>query len=129
MPVLSDIAHLYGGDIGTTPTGDIALVSNGDRTTQRVIRRLITAATTAVQSDYPWQPQYGAGLGQKVGLAGTDPRTIQALVKSQLMREASVATTPAPVITVTEVAVGTFAIDCSYTDQSGIAQNFAFDLS
>jgi hypothetical protein len=129
MAIASDVAHLYGGDIGVTPTGDIAMVSGSDRTTQRVIRKLITAATTLTQSDYPWQPLYGAGLGQKVGLAGTDPRTIQALVKSQLLQEQSVVSVPTPTVTVTQVADGIFEIDCSYTDQSGLVQSFSFDLN
>lgn len=127
MPILSDISHVWGEDVDVSATGDLALVSGADRTTQRVIRRLITVATTLAQSEYPWQPAYGAGMGERVGLA-VNVRELQAIVIGQLNREPSVALTPAPTVRVTEVAIGEFAVDCSYTDQSGIVRSFNFDL-
>ncbi len=128
MPIAADIAHEWGGDLGVSPTGDLALVTGSDRTTQRVLRRLLTTATTAMQSDYPWLPTYGAGMGGRIGLPGVDPREMQAMVQGQLNRETSVARSPAPVVTVTQPSIGTFEIDCRYTDQSGLVQGFAFDL-
>jgi hypothetical protein len=131
MPIVSDIGHIWGGDIGVTSTGDIAVVSGADRTTQRVLRRLMTAATTAIQSDYPWLPTYGIGMGERVGRVGVDTRELQAIVLGQLSQEQSVATSPAPTVSVTETRNGSgeYEVDCAYTDQSGLVQSFSFDLS
>jgi hypothetical protein len=123
MAALFDISHLYGEDLGTTPSGDIAVVSNHDRTVQRVIRRLLT-------SGYVWEQGYGAGLLKMIGEEETDPGRVQAIVLSQLLIEPTVARTPLPTVTVTEAqGTGVTTITIVYTDLSGTPQSFAFDLA
>ena len=124
---LSDVDHLFGGDIGTTPTGDINLVSGAARALERIIRRLLTPPTTLASSAYPWHPTYGVGLGQKIGNP-TDARSIQAIVLSQVLAEPSVARQPLPQVSVTMLATGVTTIDIAYTDTSGTPQGFSFNL-
>jgi len=129
MAILNDLSHIFGNDLDVTPSGDIALASNATRTTQRVIRRLLTPQTTQDRTGYPWQPEYGAGLPQHIGEAGVEMGVIQSTVLSQLLLEDSVARTPIPAVTVTEAdAGGKFAVDTTYTDLTGTPQSFGFDL-
>ncbi len=66
---MKDIYHYIGGDLSTSPTGDLRPVENTERGKQRVLRRLITNP-----GDYIYHPTYGAGLGQKVGEVGQHQR-------------------------------------------------------
>ena len=127
MADLSDVDHYYGGDIGTSPSGDIALVTKRQRTIQRIIRRVMTQKANSQGAPYPWETDYGLGLGARIGEA-LDARGIAADFRSQMLLEATVAKTPAPVITVTEIPTGA-TIDVSYTDISGVPQNFSFNLT
>src|SRR5471030_1353074 len=130
MSDLSDIDHYFGEDIAVTPSGDIAMSSNHDRTVQRVIRRLLTAPTSAAGSGYAWQPEYGAGLPQKVGQENIDAGSVRAKVLSQLLIEPTVARIPIPTVSVTVGTAGrTITIDVSYADLSGSPQSFGFDLA
>ncbi len=129
MPDICDINHLFGEDLGVTATGDIAVVSNHNRTVQRVIRRLLTAPTSQSGSGYPWQPEYGAGLPQKIG-ESIDPGQVQAVVLSQLLIEPTVARTPLPTVTVSVTqGTGVVVLNVLYTDLSGTPQSFGFDLA
>lgn len=127
MADLADLAHAYGEDLGVTPSGDIALAVKSDRTIQRIIRRLMTVPTDANGSAYPWEPDYGVGLGARIGET-LDIRGITSDVRSQMLLEPTVAKSPAPVITVTEIDTGA-TITVSYTDISGVPQSFSFDLT
>ena len=127
--ILADIYHMIGQDIGVTPTGDINTVTGNDRTTQRILRRLFTAATTADHSPYPFEPDYGIGLGERVGDVTPDLRAIHGLVRSQMLQEASVARQPAPVIDVQEILTGGVVISIAYVDLSGSHQQFSFNFS
>lgn len=127
--ILADISHLWGNDIGVTATGDIATVTTHDRTVQRVLRRLFTAATTEDHSPYPFEVDYGIGLGERVGDVTPDLRAIHGLVRSQMLQEASVARQPAPVIDVQEIATGGVVISISYVDLSGSNQQFSFNFT
>lgn len=126
MADLADCDHFYGGDLGVTASGDIALVTKSQRTIQRIIRRLLTSPTDAQGSAYPWQPKYGVGLGAKIG-EPLNIRDLQGKVRSQMMLEPSVQKVPAPVVTVTPIDLGA-AITVSYTDLSGVPKSFNFDL-
>lgn len=126
MADLADIDHFYGEDIGVTPSGDIAIVTKDQRTTQRIIRRLLTPPTGKTSS-YPWLPTFGVGLGEKIGEA-LDPRAIEAKVRSQMLAEPSVAKSPAPKISVTPIPPGA-TIDVTYSDTSGQPKTFGFDLA
>lgn len=83
-------------------------------------------------SAYPFETAYGCGLPQRVGSvenSSGNAMAIQAEVFSQLLQEASVASSPAPTVSVEPIPGGGETIGISYTDQSGSNQNFTFDLS
>ena len=129
MSDLCDIDHLFGNDIGVTASGDIAVVSNHDRTVQRVIRRVLTAQNKTSGSAYPWQPEYGAGLPEQVGNENVDTGVIQSTVLSQLLIEPTVSRTPIPKVTASSSSAGSvITINVNYTDLSGTPQSFGFDL-
>lgn len=127
MADLADADHFYGNDLAVSPSGDIALVTKSNRTTQRIIRRVMTVPTNAKGSAYPWQPKYGVGLGARVGEA-FDTRGIQRDFSTQMRLEASVQRVPSPVVTVDELPNGA-DITVQYTDMSGQPKTFNFDLS
>ena len=68
--------------------GDLLLVDGDVEVRQRLERRLFTAV-----QGYVWHPEYGAGLPQKIGSVYS-PAQIQAIVLSQLQKEASLAAYP-----------------------------------
>ena len=109
MPVLNDLSHWYGGDIGTSPTGDLAPVSAVVRSQQRVLRRLFTPPDA-----YLSHPDYGAGLGSFVGSLA-DIAAITAVITKQALLEPSVASTPAPQVTVTMLQPGILQVALQYT--------------
>jgi hypothetical protein len=86
------------------------LASGGTLTQQRVIRRLLTNP-----GDYLWGLTYGAGLGQMVGQpVNTD--AIEAIVRSQIFQESSVAAVPAPQVTTVLLAPNEPQVTVSYAD-------------
>ncbi len=92
--MLADIGHNMGQDLQASPTGDIATVTQNDKSQQRLLRRLLTNL-----GDYIWNLDYGAGLPAFIGQP-TSPADIEAVIRAQIALEPSVATVPAPVITV-----------------------------
>ena len=110
-----DIGHRWGADLDVSPTGDLGIVEGAPAATQRILRRLLTNL-----GDYIWNPTYGAGLTQFVGIP-TQSRQIAAIVRSQMLQEAGVARLPTPEITVANpegLGVGTFELSIRYTDAS-----------
>ena len=105
--MINDINHFWGGDLSTGPTGDLATAAGTTRGQQRVLRRLLTNP-----GDYIFHPTYGAGLPGFVGQP-IDPAKIVAVIRSQLMLEASVARLPAPVISVKQLPTDPTAITVS----------------
>lgn len=126
MADLADADHFHGNDLGGTASGDLAVVTKNRRTTQRIIRRVMTPPTDVRGSAYPWQPKYGVGLGARVGEA-IDAQGIRRDFRSQMMREASVQRVPSPVVTVDETNNGA-AITVQYTDLTGQPRTFNFDI-
>ena len=124
---MADIAHQWGSDLTTGSTGDLATVSGDNLAQQRVLRRLLTKS-----GDYIWQLDYGAGLARFIGQPGNAPQ-IQAIVRSQIFKEASVARTPEPVIDVSfgpSGATGTVYVHIRYVDSlSGQTQLLSFSVS
>lgn len=100
MSQLLDIGHVFGGDLETSNAGDLATVSAVTRSTQRVLRRLLTPPGT-----YIFHPEYGAGLPKYVGDV-VDVAEVTALIIGQMLLEASVIRTPPPEVTVTETTDG-----------------------
>lgn len=120
----SEIYHQWGSDLMFGPTGDLA-VSNGTvQTQQRVLRRLLTDP-----GEYIWQLDYGAGLAQFVG-GPVSPLQIQAVIRSQIFKEAAVSADPEPEIDVLPVIGGSsVAVTISYADaDTGESQVLTFSV-
>lgn len=124
---MSDIAHQWGSDLSIGPTGDLATVGGPLLGQQRILRRLLTNP-----GDYIWQLDYGAGLARFIGQPATVLQ-IQAAVRSQIFKEAAVAQSPEPVITVDAApagANGTVYVYIQYVDApSGQTQTLSFSVS
>lgn len=120
---MNDLHHFIGGDIAVSATGDLQPVSETRRGQQRVLRRLLTNP-----GEYIWHPEYGAGLAQWVGKTIDMPK-IRALIRGQILREASVAKSPEPEITVNEIPNG---VTCTirYADAAnGEPQTLSFNVN
>lgn len=113
MTSLSDLHHEWQGDLELASRGDLRLSTSSARSRQHVLRRLLTSP-----GDHIWDLGYGGGLGSLVGKP-IDLRSIEALIRLQLRREASVAIEPPPQVTVppvTESQYGTTMINIKYTE-------------
>lgn len=106
-----DLAHEWAGDLGVSPSGDLATVASDDAVGQRVYRRLLTNP-----GDYIWNLQYGGGLSLFIG-APANPGDIEAVVREQLSNEASVAQSPMPQVEtrLTDAANGYVVTTVTYT--------------
>ena len=100
----------WGGALKLNASGDIALVSGSTYAQQRIIRRLFTgpavlnAAGQVTQiGDYPFHPNYGAGLGREVDTPNTNQamKVRQQKVKKALSQEPIVDQSVPPQITFT----------------------------
>ncbi|CAJ0705805.1 phage tail protein [Ralstonia holmesii] len=111
---LNDVNHWVGGDISTSPTGDIGMVNGDTRTQERIVRRLVTNP-----GDYIFHPDYGAGLPQKIGQA-LDVGALRGLIRSQVKMEEGVAQTPEPQVDVAAITNGV-SVHIRYT--SAITRN------
>jgi hypothetical protein len=124
---MSDLADLYqywGNDLVLGPTGDIAPAFRSDRTSQRILRRLLT---NPGGGDYPWQPGYGAGLLTKIG-QNLDLGHMRALIVGQIALEPTVARNPPPQVTMTPFRGGV-SISVLYYDQTGSGIPLSFNLA
>lgn len=120
---MADLSHQFGSDLVLGPTGDLAVVDATTLTQQRVLRRLLTN-----QADYIWQLTYGAGLAQFVGQPAAVAR-IGGAIRAQMLREATVARTPEPMVDVQAGATGDVYVSVRYADAaSGATQVLSFQL-
>jgi phage baseplate assembly protein W len=120
---MPDLAQFYGNDLAVGPGGDLATVDTTQLGQQRVLRRLLTNP-----GDYLWNPSYGAGLAQFVGLPVNAAR-IASVIRSQIFQEPAVAPSPAPLIAVAAGASGTVAVQISYADSTtGETQVLSFSV-
>jgi hypothetical protein len=124
MSDLADLFQYWGNDLQLGPTGDIAPAFRSDRTSQRIIRRLLT---NPGGGDYPWEPGYGAGLPAKIG-QNLDLGHLTALIVGQIALEPSVARNPAPQVTLTPFTGGV-SITVLYYDLAGTGTPLSFNLS
>lgn len=106
---MSDLNHYIGGDLGISPTGDLAIASDSLEGQQRVLRRLITNP-----GGYIWHMGYGAGLPGEIGKT-IDVRRVQGIVRSNIFNEDIVARLPDPLIGVTPITGGA-SLRIQYTD-------------
>jgi phage baseplate assembly protein W len=121
---MADVAHQWGSDWVSGPTGDIALVADAVLGQQRVLRRLLTNP-----GDYIWQLDYGAGLARFIGQPA-NALQITAIIRSQIFKESAVARDPEPVISVqVDPAGGTVYVDVRYADTTtGETQVLSFTV-
>jgi hypothetical protein len=123
--VMQDLYHYIGGDLGTSPAGDLRPVSGLEMGKQRVLRRLMTNP-----GDYIYHPTYGAGLGSKVGQS-LNVGEWTALIKGQMLLESCVSQDPKypPKVTLTPLTNGVSAY-ITYTDApSGVPVTLSFDVT
>ena len=122
-----DLFHQWGTDLSIGPTGDRAVIDGSTLGQQRVLRRLMTNP-----GDYVWQLGYGAGLAQFVGQPA-NPSQIQAVIRSQIFKEAAVSRTPEPDISVQfdpTGGTGTIYLQIRYVDApSGQTQVLSFSVN
>lgn len=104
---LTEVAHLWGGDLQLSATGDVARVSDAERSKQRVLRRLLTNP-----GSYLSHVNYGGGVPASVG-AILDIGKTKTLIRGQMLLEASVAQSPPPSVDVFQIADGV-QVDISY---------------
>jgi hypothetical protein len=120
---MKDLYHYVGGDLAASITGDLQAVDGATKGQQRVLRRLLTNP-----GEYAFHPEYGAGLGQKVG-AVADLAGITALIRGQVLLEDAVAKVPPPEIAVTTIPNG-IAVNIKYTDAvTKSTQVLSFDVN
>lgn len=105
---MSDLYHVYGGDLSLSEDGTLAVASGQDVSAQRVLRRLATNV-----KDYIFALEYGAGLPGRIGTTET-PADLQAIILQQMTLEPSVASTPTPVVQVTDMGGGLRKISVTY---------------
>lgn len=118
-----DIYHWWSSDLNISLTGDLALVDGLDRGRQRILRRLLTNL-----KDYYFHPDYGAGVGARVGEL-RDIIAIKAAINTQIMKEACVGRSPLPVITVRPIDNGV-NVSIIYQDiETGVQSPLQFDLT
>jgi hypothetical protein len=107
---MPDIAHTMGSDLLVDATGDIQTSDGLELGQERVLRRLFTAPFA-----YVWSPDYGAGLARFLGNPMASAR-IAAVTRAQMFQEASVARSPAPIISVQARPDGTVLETIQYVD-------------
>lgn len=108
-----DIQQFFGNDITFAATGDVTTSDGSGLTKEMVIRRLLTNPGT-----YIWEPNYGAGIGQYVGinLSTINFNEIKSTIISQILLEETVAKNPAPQISFTAFPNNILQCDILYYD-------------
>lgn len=107
---MADVSHIYGQDLQVSASGDLLLAAGDTETQQRILRRLFTNL-----GDYIFQLNYGGGLPAQVGQP-QNALGIEGIIQQQLALEATVATTPVPVVTVVTQPNGTTTATVQYAD-------------
>lgn len=120
---MHDLYHFTGGDLDTSSTGDVRTASASDRVKQRILRRLLTNP-----GDYLFHPQYGAGLGKKIGEA-VRPGEWKALISGQMLLEEAVASHPPPLVRLKHIEGG-ISVSVSFTEaMTGAPETLIFDVT
>lgn len=118
-----DLFHYVGTDLSVSPSGDLLPVTGTERRKQKILRRLITNPGELV-----FHPEYGAGLGQKVG-ESVNINEWKALILGQMKLEDCVARSPEPTVTLNLIDNGV-DVYVKYTDAvSGTAEFLNFDIT
>lgn len=107
---MPDLKLTWAGDLSISPTGDLAMIDDPVLGTERVLRRLMTNA-----GDYIWNPEYGAGLAQFIGLP-VDEASLETTIRSQMRLEAAVSKTLEPIIAISPGIAGSLYLQIRYED-------------
>lgn len=107
---MADLYHIFGTDLVVGNGGDLLTANGPVLGQQRVLRRLLTNL-----GDYIWNLTYGAGLPAMVGET-VDVAKISGIVRTQLSREAFVAQSPPPTVSVVGTPLGVVTATITYAD-------------
>ncbi|KTR90451.1 hypothetical protein [Pantoea dispersa] len=119
---MHDLYHFTGGDLGPSSTGDLRTAVGGEHAKQRILRRLLTNP-----GDYLFHPEYGAGLGKKVGET-LKPGEWRALIRGQMLLEDAVSRHPPPAVKLALIEGG-ISVSIAYTDAiTGTPETLHFDV-
>lgn len=128
---MADLDHFWGNDLSLSPTGDLASVEGPARGEQRIIRRLCTNGSDALNQpvgEYVFHPDYGAGLPREVGQPGNLGR-VEGIARQQMLKEAAVVQSPPPAVSAAEDTLGTLTMDIAYTDsETREPRELSFDI-
>lgn len=103
-----DASQYFGSDLALGATGDLLIADGQEAARQRILRRLLTNP-----GDYPWQPDYGAGLPAWIGRPMDEPE-LSGLIRAQMYAEGGVSHDPEPAIGFTAIPRG-IAVQIAYT--------------
>ena len=118
-----DLYHYVGTDLSASPAGDLLSVTDSERRKQKILRRLITNPGEMV-----FHPEYGAGLGKKIG-ENVNLAEWRGLIIGQMLLEDCVARKPQPEVTIHTIDNGV-NVYVKYTDAvSGTAEFLNFDIT
>jgi hypothetical protein len=112
---MADLNHWWGQDLQLSPSGDLSTSAGLNEDNQRIFRRLCTngALSGAMVPEYIFHPDYGGSITWYVGK--TPPiGVVQAIIRTQMYQEDSVAQNPEPTITVTINPNGSLTSVISY---------------
>ena len=132
---MTDLFHIYGGDLAVSAAGDLALATADESGQQRLYRRLGTnpalldsAGNVVATGDYLAHQDYGAGVGRRVG-APVDVAGTTQTIEAQVRMESAVAKSPPPQVTVTPMQ-DALSAQIQYTDAETLTtQVIAFDIN
>jgi len=118
-----ELSHLVGADLTLSNLGDVELSTSLERSQQRILRRLMTNP-----GDYVFHPEYGAGLPQFIGRP-LKIAEVRAVIRSQMLLEESVSSTPEPQIAVVAIPEG-LSVSIRYTDaNTGALAALSFNVT
>jgi len=120
---MPDLAHFWGEDLTASASGDVLLVDGDDLTIERIIRRLMTTV-----QGYIWHLDYGAGVPAQIG-STLNLDLVRSVIRAQMSLEASVARSPAPTITVTEILNGLSVYILFHSAKTGQQATLSFDVN
>lgn len=111
--LLSDLYHIWSTDLEASNSGDLQPVTGTERGQQRVLRRLMTNP-----GDYIFDPTYGVGLPRYVGENQSKDTLdrIAGTAAGQMLQEAVVARSPAPVVQIQQLVDFSLWVFIQYTD-------------
>lgn len=120
---MQDIYHFTGGDLDSSSTGDLRTATGSEYTKQRILRRLLTN-----QGEYLFHPDYGAGLGRKVGETVKSGEW-KALISGQMLLEDTVARIPPPAVKLALIEGGV-SVSIAYTEAvTGLSESLHFEIT